>query len=472
MVSNRRVGGVAFSLTLTVLLSAALNAVDWPRFRGPNGTGVALDERLPSAIDRDKSLRWSIATLPGNSSPVVTGGRVFLTGHAGDQRCVVVHDVATGKERWRRCVPRARAETFHPRNGPTTPSPATDGRSIFIFFPEVGLLAYSLDGEEQWRVPMGPFASVQGLASSPIVVDGRVILLIDTPEEAYLTAFEARTGQRQWRTNRPTGVLGSYATPTTYSPRGGSTQVIVAGAVELTGYDAATGQRLWWAAGVTNLPNGPPFVAGDSVYSGEPSGIGWPPYAEVLEMFDANGDARIALAEAARDYQWAGSLKGIDRNLGNNDGIVTEAEYPKGNDGDAGGLVRTRLGGRGDIRESGVMWRLARGAPTLTGALLYRGTLFVVENAILTSYDPERGTQLQRVRLTDALGEYYASPVAGDGKIYLVSLEGKVTVVQADKQLPILSTGDLGEEVVATPAIADGCVFIRTATRLYAFRAA
>jgi outer membrane protein assembly factor BamB len=128
---------------------------------------------------------------------------------------------------------------------------------VFVFFPEIGLLAFSREGEELWRTPLGPFTSVQGLASSPVHVDGKVVLLVDTPVDAYLEAFDARTGRRMWRAERATGVLGSYATPTTFAPAGGAPQIVVAGAGELTGYDAASGERLWWARGVSARPGRP-----------------------------------------------------------------------------------------------------------------------------------------------------------------------------------------------------------------------
>jgi outer membrane protein assembly factor BamB len=460
-------------LGIFLLFATLLHASDWPRFRGPNGTGVSPDRGLPAEIGRNKNVLWSAKLPAGNSSPVIAGGRVFLTGHQGDDRFVLCYSAATGEQLWRKSFLKAREETFHPLNGPATPSPATDGQRVFVFFPDSGLAAYDLDGKEIWQTPLGPFAAIQGLAASPIYVEGRVVLLVDTPEEAYLSAFDAVSGAQVWRTERPVGILGSYSTPALYAREGAPAQIIVAGAKELAGYQAATGERLWWANGVTMFPTGPPLVAGDSVYTIEPAGVTWPPFSEPLKSFDANKDGRIAITEAASDIIWARSLQSIDRNLGDSDGFVTADEYARSSSDESqgGGLARTRLGGGGDISASHVAWRHTKGMPSLTGALLYEDVLYVVRNAIISTFDPESGKLLRQERLRGALGDYYASPVAGDGKIYFASKEGKISVVRAGADWEVLSIGDLGEEVIATPAIADGRVYVRTEKALYCFGA-
>jgi outer membrane protein assembly factor BamB len=462
------------AITCVALLGFAftppLPGSDWPRFRGPNGGGVSPDRGLPSQIDPEGSAVWSVSTPKGSSSPIVIDGRVYLTAHEGEERITLCHDTATGALAWRRSIVRSRAENFHPRNGPTTPTPATDGRRVFVFFPEFGLLSYDRDGQEVWRVPLGPFVSIQGLAASPVYVSGKVVLLVDTPEEAYLSAYDADTGEPVWRTERPTGVLGSYATPTLWAPEGGPTRIVVAGARELTGYDAETGRRHWWVGGLTVFPTAPPFVAGNAVYTVEPVEAGWPPFGEVLSLFDHDKDGQVALKDAADDVTWARSLIGIDRNIGDGDGIVTRQEYAQAASGViGGGLARTRVDGEGDVSATHVVWRQTRGMPSLTGALLYQDVLYVVRNAIVSTFDPETGQRLRRERIRRAVGEYYASPVAGDGKIYLVSLDGKVTVLRAGTDWEVLSTADLGEQVIATPAIANGRVYVRTEGTLYCF---
>jgi outer membrane protein assembly factor BamB len=427
-----------------------------------------MDGPLPASLDPLKTGIWSIRVPPGNSSPVIVGGRLFLTGHEGDQRLLLCLDAATGKELWRKSVPRGGERYFHKSNGPTTPSPATDGRNIFVFFPDFGLLAHTIEGRELWRTPLAPSTSVQGLAASPIYADHRVILPVDTPEESYLVAFDAATGRQSWRVERPTGVLGAYTTPAT-AQIGESTLLIVAGAMELTAYQASTGERIWWALGVTEFPTGPPFVSGDSVYTVEPSGVGWPAFQMVLDLFDKDKDGIVTFVEAAGDQSWLRSLKGIDRNVGNRDEMVTAEEYARASAAGSGGLVRTRLGGSGDVTATHVVWRQQKGMPALTGALLYDSTIYVLRFAIVSTYDPETGALLRQERVKDALGEYWASPVAGDGKIYIVSLEGKASVLKAGRNWNVLSTTDLGGQVIATPAISNGRVYVRTEKTLHCF---
>jgi len=463
---------LALCLTLTALVSAS----DWPRFRGPNGTGTSADQGLPAEIGRDRNVLWKQKTLKGHSSPVVIKGRLWITGHEGDERVVLCYDAASGSLVWRRAVAKARTEAWNPMNGPTTPSVATDGRSIFVFFPEFGLLAYDFDGKERWRVALGPFGGVQGMAVSPVYAEGNVVLLIDTPEQAYLAAYDARTGKPVWKVDRPIGLLGSYATPALYEPPSGPMQLVVAGAVELTGYQAKTGERLWWAFRVTNAPAAPPLVTGNSVYTIDISDAGAPPFSQMLKDFDKNQNGKIELSEVSGDSDNEKIMyrifKSIDKNTGNDDGVVTEEEYNHAfaADSKSGGLVRTRLDGTGDVTATHVVWRHTKGVPYVTGALLYDNVLYVIRSGgILATFNPSTGQLLREDRLKDAIGDYYASPVAGEGKIYFISLDGKVTVVRAGAAWEKLSGGDLDEQVIATPAIAGSRIYVRTDQNLYCF---
>jgi outer membrane protein assembly factor BamB len=461
-------------LALYLACAVAAGASDWTRFRGPNGAGVSTDRGLPTDIGPARNVLWKGKTPKGNSSPVVLQGRVWITGHEGDERLVLCYDAATGALLWRKAVTKAFTEVINPVNGPATPTPASDGRSIFVFFPDVGLLAYDLDGKQRWRVPMGPFGGVQGMAVSPIYAEGNVVLLIDTPEYAYLAAFDAETGRQVWKADRQPGFLGSYITPAVYKPADGPAQIVVAGAVELTSYQAKTGERLWWARGVSYGPAAPPLIAGDSIYTLEPTGIEPPPFSQMLKQFDTNKNGKIELSETSGDkindkimYRL---FKSADKIIGNGDGVVTEEEWNRAFSSTNGGLVRTRLNGKGDVTRTHVGWRYAKGLPYLTGPLLYNEILYVIRGGgILTTFNPETGELLRQERLKDAIGDYYASPVAADGKIYFVNKEGKVTVIRAGANWEILSSGDLDEQVIAAPAIADSRIYIRTEGTLYCF---
>jgi outer membrane protein assembly factor BamB len=429
-------------------------------------------------MSRDRNVLWKQKTPKGNSSPVVVQGRVWITGHEGDERVLMCYDSASGSLLWRRAVTRARNDSPNPMNGPTTPTPAVNGHSIFVFFPDFGLLAYDIDGKELWRVPLGPFGGIQGIAVSPVYAEGNVVLLIDTPEQAYLAAFDASTGKPVWKVDRPIGWLGSYSTPSLYKPPDGPTQIVVAGATELTGYQARTGERLWWARGVTTGPAALPLIAGERVYTLEPAGEAPPPFSQMLSGFDKNKNGKIELSEVSGDtindkimYR---VFKSIDKHNGNGDGVVTEEEWNRAfnPDNPGGGLVCTRLNGKGDVSQTHVAWRHTKGMPYVTAALVYKDVLYVIRNGgILSTFDPATGKLLREERLKDAIGDYYASPVAGDGKIYFVSLDGKVTVIRAGADWERLSSGDLDEQVIATPAIAAGRIYVRTEATMYCFGA-
>ena len=464
-------------ILLTLYLACSLLvASDWPRFRGPDGTGISTDRNLPAEISKDRNVLWNQKTLKGNSSPIVARGRVWLTGWDGEERVVMCYDATTGAAVWRRAVKKGFNEPPNPLNGPTTPSVAVGSGAIFAFFPDFGLLGFDFDGTELWRVPMGPFGGIQGMAVSPVYADGNVVLLIDTPEQAYLAAFDSRTGKQVWKQDRPLGFLGSYATPSVYKPAAGPEQIVVAGAVELTGYQANTGERLWWLRGVTIAPAVLPLLAGGSVYTLEPVGSPPPEFKQMLAAFDKNKNGRIELSELTRqtvnDQIMYRIFKAADKLVGNGDGVLTEDEWIRAFDPNqpGGGLVRTRLGGKGDLSKTNVVWRYTKGLPYVTAPLLYERILYVIRNGgILAAIDAEKGELLHEGRLKDAIGEYYAQPVAGDGKIYFVSKEGKVTVIRPGAPWEQLSSGDLDEQVIATPAIASSRIYIRTEGTLYCF---
>lgn len=466
-------------LAFVLVLTSCSFAADWPRFRGENGSGVSPERGLPAEIGKDRNLAWTLAAPKGNSSPIVVDGRLWITGFEGDERIVLCYEARTGTLLWRKSVTKGFTELPNPLNGLATPTAASDGKRVVVFFADFGLLAFDRDGKELWRQPLGPFGGVQGMAVSPVLVDDLAVLLIDTPEQAYLAAFDIATGKQAWKVERPIGFLGSYATPSVYKPATGPAQIIVAGAVEFTGYQAKTGERLWWVRGVTYAPATLPLIAGDRAYTMEPmtEAAAAPPFSGMLAQYDKGKTGSIKLSDitgtdvTARIYQRV--FGSVDRNSGNNDGIVTEDEWKRAfaPEPQAGGLVQIRLDGKGDVSKTHVGWRHTKGLPYTTSALVYDHLLYSVRSGgILTVFDPETGKVLREERLKDAPGEYYAQPVAADGKIYFASKDGKLTVISAGADWKIVASADFDEQIIATPAIADGRIFLRTAKSLYCFQ--
>jgi outer membrane protein assembly factor BamB len=467
-------GTIALVALLALAPCGRSSGDSWPRFRGDNARGVADALPLPADADKDKSLVWRAPLPPGFSSPVIDGGRVYVTGYEGDKLFTVCVDAAKGGELWRREAPRART-TRRPVNTPVSTTAATDARGVYVLFEDFGLLAYAPDGKERWRKPLGPFKLPYGLGTSPIVADGKLIVLIDQDTDSFLAAYDTQDGRELWRTERPEAQHG-FSTPVVYRPAGGEPQLVVLGSLQLAGYSLETGQKLWWLRGMAWQAKSTPVIDGDDVYvnSSMPNMAELDKretladFAAVLKEKDADHDGKIASSEApveAMKKLWF--LYDLDQ-----DGLLDEHEWNVARSRDAArsGLYAVRLGGKGDLTESAVRWRHEKSIPNIPTPILYKGVLFVLrEGGILTTLDPQSGRVLKQGRLAGALDPYFASPVAGDAKIYFASQSGKVTVVTAAGDWESLGVSDLGEEIWSTPALADGRLFIRTQKALYCF---
>jgi outer membrane protein assembly factor BamB len=462
-------------LLLAAFLAPRARAAEpWSSFRGPNARGVAEGGPLPAELRAGRSRLWRTELPPGYSSPVVARGRIYVTAHDGDKLLTLCLDARTGAVRWRREAPRART-TKRPVNTPVSSTPATDGSSVYVLFEDFGLLAYDRDGAELWRAPLGPFKLPYGIGSSPIVADGKLIVLIDQDKDSFLAAYDARDGRVLWRTERPEAQHG-FSTPVVHRPRRGPAQLVVLGSHELAGYALGSGEKLWWVRGMAWQAKSTPVIDGDRVYANSSMPTlseldkrdKLAEFAEALARHDADRDGRIAEGEApAEAMRKLWFLYDLDR-----DGVLDEREWrvARSRDEARSGLYAVKLGGTGDLTDSHLLWRHERSLPNLTTPLLYRGVLYLVrEGGILTTLDPGSGKVLKQGRLEGALDPYSASPVAGDGKVYFASQGGKLAVVKAAAEWELLEVSDLGEEVWATPAIADRRLFIRTQKALYCF---
>ena len=448
---------------------ASARTNEWTQFRGPNGTGVAEASALPVEFSATKNLVWKTPVPFARSSPVVTADRVFLTGSEGDKLITLALDRKTGKLLWRRDVARARHMTIYKANDAASPTPVSDGKNVFVFFAELGLISYGPDGKERWRVPLGPFNSFYGMAGSPVISGNTLVMVCDHRTDSFIVAIDARTGKELWKTSRVN--FEGYSTPAIYKPKDGPAQVIVLGSQSVDAYSLDKGERLWWVSKVGSYPKGVPIVASDMVYVLAEGGDQpfFPPFEETLKQADANKDQKIhrdemkGQAEAAEHFGWLDA---------NNDGYIDREEYDfvRNSTTLGHGLTAVRPAGRGDITSSNVVWRLQKGYPNIPAPLIYQGVMYLMkEGGIVSSLDPASGQVLKQGRTPDALEEYYASPVAADNKIFLVSASGKVTVLKAGAQWEVLKMNDLDEDVWATPAIAGNNIYIRTRNAMYSF---
>ncbi|MYG01679.1 MAG: PQQ-binding-like beta-propeller repeat protein [Acidobacteriia bacterium] len=207
---------------LALVLSASLcvasaSELVWDRFRGPNGTGVSAEIGIPEEFGPETNVVWKTPLPEGLSSPVFGADSIFLTGIADEKLITFSLDRSTGRIKWRREIVRERAGQLRSPNNAASPSVATDGESVFAFFQDFGLVAYGPDGNELWRIPLGPFNNPMGMGSSPLFVEGKVIQICDSETDSFMLAVDASTGEVVWRNERPYS-LRAVSTPAAYQP--------------------------------------------------------------------------------------------------------------------------------------------------------------------------------------------------------------------------------------------------------------
>jgi outer membrane protein assembly factor BamB len=457
---------------------------EWPQFRGPNGTGVSETKNLPTEFGPNKNVVWKAALPPGHSSPVLTHDRIFVTAHEKETLLVMALDRETGKVLWRREVPRARSGRLQNVNGPASPSPVTDGKNVYVFFQDFGMVSFDPAGKERWKLPLGPFNMFYGFGASPIVVDDKVILPVDQDHPAsYLIAVDKNSGRVRWKVERP-AVISGYSTPIVYQPPKGPKQVIVPESFQLSAYSVADGKRVWWVRGLACEMKS--IASHDSEYL-YINGWGFPqnqpgqqiktiPFEEALTKFDKDKDRMITKAEIPADAP-RGSMERLlsaayeafdmnrDEKLDARDWEVFRAMLASEN-----GLLAIKMGGEGDQTANAIRWRYQKPVPQVPSTLLYHGVLYMInDSGILLSFNPANGNVLKQGRLHGAIDKYFSSPVAADDKVFLIGQGGQVSVVKASGEWEVLAVNELDDECYATPAIADGRLYIRTRSALYAF---
>ena len=466
------------SALVFLLLCASIPGVgadDWSMFRGPNGSGVVEQSGLPVEFSPEKNLVWKIPLPAGHSSPVFSEDSIFLTAWEGGSLFTFAIGRGDGKIRWRREIKRIHEGGLHDDNSPASPSPVTDGRNAYVFFQDVGLLSYGPDGNERWRIPLGPFNNPMGMGASPVLADGKIILVCDSESDSFLFAAHKDTGKIVWRKQRPLAARG-FSTPVLYSPAdGGGLQVLVPGSFQLEAYSVAEGEKIWWVRGLTWQLKPTPVMDENTIYVQNWAGnadLGKqedvPPLAEILKIHDQDGDGALA-PEEAPDPKMAQGWEKFDLDR---DGVMgpRDWEFHRRKRSAVNAVQAIRLGGKGDMTQGAFRWRRYKSLPNVPSPLLYRGILYTMkEGGILTAYHARSGEVLKQGRLKNALGRYFSAPVAADGKIFVLSEEGRLTVLRAGADWEVLATNDMGDPCYATPAIVDGKIYVRTTTALYCF---
>jgi len=463
-------------LRALVFAGAALGALasDWPQFRGPNAFGVSDTTGLPVEFGPGKNVLWKTLLPPGHSSPVLSADQIFVTAFEEDRLYVIALDRATGRILWRREVPRPRKQKLHTSNSPASPSVATDGRNAYAFFTDFGLISYGSDGEERWQLPLGPFNNPFGLGASPVLANGKVLQVCDAETGSFMVAVDQKTGRVVWRVERSEMTRG-FSTPVLYQPKQGALEALVAGTNRFIAYDVDTGKELWWVRGLTWQMKPTPIVAGDVAYV-----LGWaggadqgnqvmlPSFEQMLRVADRNHDGQLSKGELP-EARYRDDFEDSDLD---GDGFLSRREWEKYAEKRTmvNSVMAVRLGGSGDMTDQNILWRYYRSLPNVPSPLLYQNVLYLMkEGGILTALDPLTGQVLKQGRLPGALDFYYSSPVAADGKIFTSSQDGHVSVIRAGADWEVLTVNDMDDEVYATPAPVDHCLYLRTRSALYCF---
>jgi outer membrane protein assembly factor BamB len=392
---------------LLVLVSAGVRAEDWPQFRGPTGQGHSSERGLPLDWSESRNVKWK-TPVPGRgwSSPVVAGGRVWLTTSVkadGASLRAVAYDVETGREAVNVEVFHLRsADLLNAKNSHASPTPIADGERVYVHFGADGTAALTTSGEIVWKTRL-PYQSQHGNGGSPMLYGDLLILSCDGSDQAFVVALDKATGKVRWKTWRRQPWDQAYTTPLLIRV-GEQDQVVSVGAYRAAAYDPQTGKELWrvsYADGFSNVPR--PVYGHGLVY------------------------------------------------------IATGFQQPT--------LLAVRPDGSGDVTKTHIAWTLRRGAPLTPSPLIVGDEIYIVnDGGIASCLDAKTGDPLWQQRLG---GEYSASPVFADGRIYFLNEEGTVTAIAPGKSFVRLATASLDGATLASIAVAGGSFFIRSDTHLY-----
>ena len=412
-------GRIISACLLCLLFISHAVAGNWPQWRGPSLNGVSEEKNLPERWGAAENVAWKLA-LPGlsGSTPIVWGERIFLNVGEGDALSLWCVDRTKGAVAWRK--PLGVGNVKMRKHNMSSPSPVTDGKSVWVMTGTGVLKAFDFTGRELWSRDLqkeyGAFGLNWGYASSPLLYEDSLYVQVlhgmNTDDPSYVMRVNKATGKTVWRVERPTDAASespdSYTTPAVVR-HGKSTEIVVTGGDYVTGHDPSTGKELWRAGGLNP---------------------------------DKNPYYRIVASPVVTD------------------GVIYAPTRVRP-------LLAFRPGGRGDVSKSHLLWSFQNGpdvpTPVTDGKYFY----VVNDKGIVWCLDAKTGQEVYGQKRLKA-GTYSASPVLADGKVYATSEDGVTSVFRAGPAFEVLAENSLGEYCLSSPAISDGQIFIRTSNHLYA----
>lgn len=493
--------GLALGFCLTISAARADEtkpSAQWPQFRGPGGQGAAKDEApLPVEFGPSKNVLWKTPLPLGHSSPCLWNDRVFLTAGNSDERRLITICLnhRTGDILWERSVTVEKLEQLHQLNCPASSTPATDGRQVYVYFGSYGVLAYDFEGNEQWKKPLSPMPGYFGSGASPVVAGELVLLNNGTQLSFSLLAIDASSGELKWQKDRLRGFsTGVWSTPTVCHAADGD-EVFVAGGTSCKAYSLKDGAERWSVTGLPAISLNTAAIGDGMIFFsltnpiGEPDNVvKLPSFDEALKQYDKDANGKIAKDEIPADLMlfsrgrpdkigdWAPLRDFVGRLDSDKDGSLNKDEWQAGAkqmsevaEKSELAAVAVRLGGKGNVSGTHIAWKQTTAVPEVPSLLYHDGRVYLLsEKGVLTCREAATGKELYKQRL-GIEGTCYASPVVGDGKIYVASDGGTVIVFEPGDRYRRLARNEFDEGILATPALVDGKIYVRTRGHLYAF---
>jgi outer membrane protein assembly factor BamB len=473
-------------------------ADDWPQFRGPNCSGIsATTKPLPLTFSATENLRWSADVGDGIGGAVVAAGRVFASGMTGKETVsLYAFDAASGKPLWRRNWPTGKLSTVHRTNSQASATPAADADRVYLYFSTLGLMSVDArTGKDVWQQKVATpfFVFKWGPGVSPVLYRDLVLFCQDDDLHPAFYAFDKATGKLRWKDER-FDMSVNYTHPIICRANGRD-DIVVAGTGMLIGYDPESGQRRWFAKTLLrNIKTTPVCVDGVIYIAVQSGGIANQWLASADQNETGNRDGKIHKAEIQAlagetpipdvfftktfdrgDLDKDGYLEGRELDIAflHPDNFAGASHTLLGDNAIEQFILAIRGGGQGDVTESHLLWKHAtKHTDHIVSPFVANGRMFLIKDGgISTVFDTKNGKPL-RVPKRIGGGTYYASPVFGDDKIYLAGENGKIVVLDNSADYKELAMNDLHESIIATPAIADGALFIRTRTKVLCIRSA